>query len=312
MLEQAPFFNDIVNEQFIPDTYWVNTEDNVRIRLSLWPIGEKGTILIFNGRTEYIEKYSDIAFTMGHHGYTIATNDWRGQGLSDRLTNNHHLCHVNDFHEYQLDVDAIMQALVQLGAPKPFYLVAHSMGGCVGLRALHRRIDVESTVFLGPMWRIFLNRIMRNVANVVTFSMTGIGLSKRYIIGTNHQNYLHFAKSEKNFLTSNLDTFEHLKSQIAIRPQLSLGGPSYGWLKAALHETAALVSAPPPNHPVLILLGSVERVVDPKAIRIISSQWPNAELKIISNGRHELLMEEENIRGLTIKIIVDFFQNRKL
>ena len=52
----APLFDDV---RAGPDTgaaYWATTSDGVRVRLGVWPKADaRGTVLLFPGRTEYIE-----------------------------------------------------------------------------------------------------------------------------------------------------------------------------------------------------------------------------------------------------------------
>ena len=66
---------------------------------------------------------------------------------------------------------------------------------------------------------------------------------------------------EGNALTTDRDTFAWCVDQIAAHPELSLGGPSMQWTRAALEEMARLYIAPLPNLPVLALLGGEETVV---------------------------------------------------
>ena len=44
----------------------------------------KGTVCIFPGRTEFIEKYFEVVRDLRARGFAVAVLDWRGQGLSDR------------------------------------------------------------------------------------------------------------------------------------------------------------------------------------------------------------------------------------
>ena len=44
--------------------YWVNTSDNLRIRLAHWAAKDpRGTVFLFPGRTEYVEKYGKYYMT---------------------------------------------------------------------------------------------------------------------------------------------------------------------------------------------------------------------------------------------------------
>jgi len=46
----------------------------------------KGTVLLFPGRTEYIEKYGPAAADFLARGFATVVIDWRGQGLADRTS----------------------------------------------------------------------------------------------------------------------------------------------------------------------------------------------------------------------------------
>ena len=307
--ERAPLYEDIASCPPDGEAYWLRTEDGVRVRFAIWPQGSKGTVLFFSGRTEYIEKYGEAAAEFKNRGFAFASLDWRGQGLSDRPCEDQALCHVGEFAEFQQDVAAARRAISVVGAPEPVYLLAHSMGGCIGLRSLHEGLDVAAAVFSGPMWRIFLGPIARRIALGATGTAKSIGLGRRYVLGTNSRNYLHVANPGKNALTSDPDMFLMLKSQIEIRPELATGGPSYSWLNAALRECNSLIAETPPDYPALTLMGAQERVVDPKAVRIILSRWPRGKLERVPEARHEIMMENSGIREYFYGRVSDFFES---
>ena len=131
----------------IRQAFWIHTRDKRRCRLGLWRAATpKGTIIIFPGRTEYIEKYASIAADFVARDYNTVTIDWRGQGLADRALPDRLKGHVADFAEYQRDHAALIEAMTALALPKPWSLLAHSMGGCIGLRALHDGLPVATGV----------------------------------------------------------------------------------------------------------------------------------------------------------------------
>ena len=94
--------------------------------------------MILPGRTECIEKYGRAARDLVARGYSVISIDWRGQGLADRPLADHHAGHVGDFSEYQQDLDAMLAEAERAGLPKPYFMLAHSMGGAIGLRGLVR------------------------------------------------------------------------------------------------------------------------------------------------------------------------------
>src|SRR6516165_2660670 len=85
-------------------TGMLRTPDKVSIRYARWepPRGRKGTVVIFQGRTEFIEKYFEVVHDLRARGFAVATLDWRGQGLSDRALRNPRKGYVRNFSQYQI------------------------------------------------------------------------------------------------------------------------------------------------------------------------------------------------------------------
>ena len=134
--DAAPFHAEVADAPGEARSSWVAAPDGVRLRVTLLARGASGTVLLFPGRTEYAEKYGPVARHLGAAGLSVLTIDWRGQGLSARLLANAEIGHVVAFADYQGDVAALVGAADALGLPGPRHLLAHSMGGAIGLRAL--------------------------------------------------------------------------------------------------------------------------------------------------------------------------------
>ena len=84
-LSAAPLFKDVSPAPIAGKAYWTHASDGVRIRLGVYhPDGATGTVLLFPGRTEYVEKYAPAAGELAQRGLATIVVDWRGQGLADR------------------------------------------------------------------------------------------------------------------------------------------------------------------------------------------------------------------------------------
>jgi len=164
-LAPAPLYTDIDPGPSTGSALWAHAADGQRIRLGVWPkSGAKGTVLLFPGRTEYIEKYGPAAQDLAQRGLATIAIDWRGQGLADRMLDDARSGHVEAFEDYQKDVNAMLAAAETLNLPKPYFLLAHSMGGAIGLRALHQGLPVQAACFTAPMWGIGLAPHLRPLA----------------------------------------------------------------------------------------------------------------------------------------------------
>ncbi|MCY4261060.1 MAG: alpha/beta hydrolase [Rhodobacteraceae bacterium] len=306
----APYCQDIATTCPRPSTAWLHTDDGIRLRTAIWSGGHRGTVVLFNGRTEYIEKYAFLAEPFMLAGFTLVMHDWRGHGLSDRLHRNPDLCHIESFADYQIDVAAVLAELKRMAAPQPYHIIAHSMGGCIALRTLHHIHPFQSAIFLAPMWGFCLNPIIGSLA-VSLSALAGLtGYGGTFVPGTNRENYVLSNQVDRNALTSCSTMFHEIRQQILTHPELSLGGPSYAWLRAALQETADLRRRKPPAVPALAFLGAEERVVDPDAIHSLMAAWSTGTLHTLPNCRHELLMEGADVRQGLLARMLDFLQEQ--
>ncbi len=307
-LTPAPLFTDIYPG---PDTglaHWIETSDGKKLRVAHWTTdGAKGTVLLFPGRTEYVEKYGVIAAELASRGLAVMAIDWRGQGLSDRLLPDQLVGHVETFSDYQKDVAAMMRAARSLQLPRPFFLLAHSMGGSIGLRAVMEGLSVQAAAFTAPMWGIHLSAHLRPVASILSQLMPKFGQGHRLPPGTKLAPYVTVEPFENNMLTNDEQMFDMMRDQLAAHPQMSLGGPSFVWLREALSETKHLSLRAAPSLPCLTLLGTNERIVHVGRIKDRMENWKNGHLQIIEGAEHEILMEIPEIRRAALDDITRLF-----
>ncbi|MEM9434844.1 MAG: alpha/beta hydrolase [Pseudomonadota bacterium] len=300
-LEAAPFYADIADGPQGGHAVWLKTEDGLRIRMSVWDGqnsgANKGTVLIFPGRTEYIEKYGRAAGMLAERGYSSIAVDWRGQGLGERMLEDRALGHVEKFSDYQYDVAAVLSAVKSMGLPDPIYLFAHSMGGCIGLRALMEDLPVRAAMFTGPMWDILLPQWRRTVGWVFTSFSRKVGLDGNLAPGSLRTSYVEANPFQNNMLTSDPDMFEYMRDQLNKYPDLGLGGPSNAWVHEALKECRSLKLRPTPSVPTLVFLGTNERIVEPAAIKERMARWPNGKLVLVDGAEHEVAMETPAIQA---------------
>lgn len=316
-MEPAPYHASIADGPEGAAAFWVHAGDGVRLRLGAFHPdaearaeagAEKGTVLLFPGRTEYIEKYGRAARDLAARGYTTLAIDWRGQGLSDRLIGDPMSGHVMAFADYQQDVSVMLGAAEALELPRPFHLLAHSMGGCIGLRAVMEGLPVASCAFSGPMWGIMLSHALRFMAWSISWGSRRVGLDHVYApTSTSNEAYVLTEPFESNKLTRDREMYEHMIAQTRAVPALGLGGPSLRWLNEALSETRRLARLPAPALPCLAFAGTEESVVDLERINARMEHWPGARMEWIEGARHEVLMDTEATRDWIFGELAAFF-----
>ncbi len=312
-LTPAPFFDDVAGGPPGGAAWWVQTSDDLRIRVGMWPAATeevRGTVLLFPGRSEYVEKYGDTARELTKRGFTILAIDWRGQGLSDRLLDDARIGHVAQFSDYQKDIAAMLRAARELDLPRPFNLLAHSMGGAIGLRAVMEGLTVQACAFTGPMWDIYMPLLMRPVgwATAHFGPMLGFGTHVLPQIGLDF--YVLTEAFETNLLTHDPNMYKMMQDQLSAHMELGLGGPSLIWMREALSECKILAGRASPDVPCITFLGLDEAIVDQEAIRDRMRIWPRGVLDEIEGGHHELLMETPDIRAHVIDRLEALFSGK--
>lgn len=75
----------------------VRTPDGAELRFARWDsTSAKGTVCVFGGRGEFIEKYFETIGELRRRGFAVAAMDWRGQGHSSRQLPDSRKGHVED------------------------------------------------------------------------------------------------------------------------------------------------------------------------------------------------------------------------
>jgi lysophospholipase len=294
-MQTAPFFDDIARAPKGGIFEFRTCADGVRVRLACWKGGTKGTILIFQGRTEFIEKYGPTIQRFLDRGYSVAAVDWRGHGLSDRLTGRPTLGHVDAFKDYQLDVAELLKFTEDEGLPSDFTLLAHSMGGAIGLRAIQSGMKINRAIFTAPMWDIAINSIGDTLIKVYTTSVGRYFNRKILVPSTNMRNASFIHDYDGNNLTNNKKEHDLRAQQMSVHPELEVGGPSIGWVSEALIDTQKLRAKELPQIPTVCFMGTNESIVSQKAVYNVMDRWESGELVIFEGAQHELLLEHPDV-----------------
>lgn len=291
-------------------TFWLRAEDGVRLRAAHWPGDGAGTVLLFPGRTEYVEKYAQTAADLNAAGYDVIAMDWRGQGMSDRLIDDIRPGHVERFTDYQRDVIEMVVAAQDLNLPQPWHLLAHSMGGAIGLAALADGLPVRSAVFSAPMWGLALSPLLTGVARLLARIAISTGRAHSAAIGSGgYAPFVLKSAFADNLLTGDGSRWGRFVAEAVAWPDLAIGGVTNHWLREALTECDRLADLPSPPLPMLVALGGLEKIVSPQAIRSRVAAWPGARLMELPDSHHEPMMERDVIRDAFLAAAVLHFQD---
>ena len=298
------------------ESYWT-ARDGARLRYACWRASastRRGSLLFLNGRTEFIEKAIESYAIFVQSGLDLWTLDWRGQGMSERALADSHRGHITDYQTYLDDLDRFVRDVTDLQDSRgPRLLLAHSMGGHIGLRYLHDHQDLfDAAVLLAPMIDISVNRAPLRGLNWI---ITKLGFGESYALGTGRFKPLFenptdpsdngtiedYRKLKPRYegLSRDPRTRAEIERYVRENQQLALGGPTSAWLDATFRSINLTLAPGYPEAittPILIMGGHRDRVVITAQQERIAARLPNGQFKWIERGAHELLMECPSIR----------------
>jgi lysophospholipase len=279
----------------------LKTRDGVNLRFARWaaPPGRKGTVCLLQGRTEFIEKYFETVRDLRARGFAVAALDWRGQGLSERALADPHKGHVQKFAEYDLDLETFVQEIVLPDCPPPIFAIGHSMGATMLIRAAHAgRRWFDRVVLSAPM--IGLPKLRGSApARITTRFLRWARLGSSYVPGGD-ATIVGTRPFLGNLVTSDPVRYARNAAVLEQEPALGLGAPTVAWADAAFRVMAELnepAYAARIRQPMLIVAAGNDEVVSMPAIEDFAFSLRAGSHLIVPGARHELLMEQDRMRG---------------
>jgi lysophospholipase len=288
----------------VPDgavTGTIKTPDGVTLRFARWPppAGRRGTVCLFQGRGEWIEKYFETVRDLRSRGFAVATLDWRGQGFSDRALRDRFKGYVRNFSEYDVDLETFIREIVLPDCPPPLFALAHSTGATVLIRAAHRgRRWFDRMVLIAPL--IGLARVgVTPAAPFLVRAMRLVGLGRMYVPG-GEAVVMESRPFVGNILTSDPVRYARNAAVLEAEPALGLGRPTVAWTDAAFRAMRVLQERSYPAHirqPILIIAAGSDAIVSNAAIEDFATLLRAGSHLVVVGSQHELLMEQDRYRA---------------
>ncbi|MGF1445686.1 MAG: alpha/beta fold hydrolase [Pikeienuella sp.] len=268
-------------------------EDGRRLRGALWKGGGRGLAVLLPGRAEFLEKTALFATRLAARGFVVASLDWRGQGRSERVVVPVSKGHVGDFSEYLLDLRALLTAseLAEFGPPR--LVAGHSMGGAIAALATAEGLARAPLLLSAPMFGIRIAPLQRRIAQTLAWIAHQGGRSEAWPPVSRARAaraYPLHAAFEGNFLVVDRAVWDWMRDLMRREPEIAIGLPSLGWLLAAERAMRRAMRLGPLGVPGLAVIGSMERVVSPRALAGAARRL-GFETVEVAGGRHEPLID---------------------
>ncbi|MBA4783998.1 MAG: alpha/beta hydrolase [Rhizobiales bacterium] len=303
----------------------IRTSDGVTLRSAWFPPSTnllpgaraRGTVCVFPGRTEFIEKYYEVIEDLRKRGFAVAMLDWRGQGLSARNPKKPFHGHVRNFDHYQRDLGAFLDQVVLPSCPKPYYALAHSMGGHIlfvasaggSARHFERMVLTAPMLHLAPLMLAGWHRLRYSrgmiASRIISQRLTRwatligrlIGRGGSFAPGSGKATVHEFAN---NLLSSDAVRFQRFNAFLAAYPELGLGGPTNAWVHSACVSMRRSLRPDKLQKlavPTLIIASGADEIVSTPAIEKLTPDLRLLHHIVIRNARHEVMFERDELRN---------------
>lgn len=275
------------------------------------PVNARATILLVQGRTESMMKYQELMWELSSQGYAVFTLDHRGQGLSERLLEDRHKGHVENFQDYVDDQHLfIEQVVASKRAPGPLFLLTHSMGGAVGSLLMAQQPDLFTAAVLASPMHMPNTEVLFSEADGCYIAATLGWMCSDCYAGFVSVPY-NATPFADNVLTQSAVRYQAFRDQYAKQPQLQLGGPTWQWVNEACDVADEMPAvAQRIQTPFLILQGGADTVVSNSAQDAFCQNATHSCRGVvkIESAKHELFIEQDVYRQQAMTELFKFLQ----
>ena len=261
----------------------------------------KGTILLCQGYSEFIEKYDEVIQELLDRNYGVVSFDWRGQGLSSRLIKDPQRGHINSFADFVVDADLVYEQILVPTMPAPYFIMGHSMGGHLAFRILQEYpARYNKAILCAPFfgWSPSFGAGSMNLTTIIQIAnmMTILGYGQAYTYGATPP-YLEKTLAGQ---TSDRQRFQKRIEFYKKEAHILMGGPTWNWILESTKSLQLISQEDRINKiktPILLASGAKDEMVDPKAHHDIAVKNKLIQLRDFPDAMHEILMEQDKIRA---------------
>lgn len=283
----------------------VTSRHSGHLRYKYWdaprPKRERGLVVLQGGRSEFFEKYTEVAEDLMERDFSVVSLDWRGQGGSARMLSDPHKGYIDTFRTYINDFHGFLRELGKTYQASSTVFMSHSMGGNIVTRYAQRHPNSAAALVLSaPMFSYRVGPLPWQSIHRLA-SALGAGARESYAPS---QGRWHWRRPEAffrlNTVTRSRERFTRNLNYWKTDPSLIVGGATNGWLDEAAKSCTELLE---PNAlrqltlPVLLVSGRDDIVVGNKEHRQAALSMPDVRHLTLHDARHEVLQEVDSVRA---------------
>jgi len=299
----------------LPGFVWgsFTTDDGAQLRWGHQPVNPaRAQCVLVGGFGEFIEKQFETIRDLAARGIEVWCLDWRGQGHSARPRHLPTRPRARNYERDAADLAAFATAKLTLSLPR--LLVAHSMGGAIGLICMRQFPSLfAGAILCSPMLGLRTGKLPPMLLRCITMPLRVLGLGLCFIPGVRRWSQSCTPSPDRSRVSNDAKRCRVTHAWVSADPSLRLDGATFSWLDSALALIArirkptflAIIRTP-------ILLGTPERefVVSTAAQRLAARLLQDCTLVELSESKHDPFLECDEIREEWLRRIDAFIAER--
>lgn len=253
----------------------------------------QGHVVLFPGFSAPIEIYFETLRELAQDGYGVIAFDWPSQGGSSRPLKDHDKIHAETMDGHLAAAEAVLSRFEGSG---PLYMLASSMGSQLGTRYLAAHPNAfDAAIHITPAYGLntggtpeWLARFMGNLMP-----------AEDYTLGSQDWDYNPDVLMGISACSSDLERMQLWQAWMIEKPELRIGGMTYGFLDAMFESAEISASDQVLNAiktPVFMATAGQDTYVQTPVAQQGCETLENCELHHFDDAKHCLLEETDDIR----------------
>lgn len=270
----------------------------------------RGNLLCVPGKSESFVKYKALIWEwFCQLGLNVYLMDHRSQGLSERLTCDQQMVHVENYWHYARDLEQFCYRFMDRKATP--LLFAHSMGAAVAtLFMLDNPNFFKAAVLNAPMFRLRNQNLGSFIAESWVRYQCAIGRDRHYVRGYSQTTLEQWAKNLFRSTSCSEQVGLYRNVVQANEWVLKTHGISNRWAEQWFAGTRYIRRhAEEIEIPVLLFSAEREESVENDAHYVFASRASAVTHYCVKGARHEIHFERKAIRTPYLARVESFFQS---
>jgi len=294
----------------------LNTPDGVKLAWQrTTPQDPQYNLVFLPGYSESFLLYEELTRSLADRGFTVWMIDFRGMGLSGRLTDHAGIVHIDDVQTYVNDMQQFIRETIapHVSPTKPLVLLAHSTGSLVALMLLQDKgtsQNVMRAVLSTPLLQLHTGLVPGIVVGWSASLVSMFGGSK-LPVGSSTIPDIESMTFLNNRTTHDPEQHAAKIAVLKSHPEIRIATPSVGWI-AAVYSAGrkALSAAQDIEIPMLTFTAGEDWFVENAPIMKFCRRAPKCVSKNFPTARHEIMRELPEIRRQWLEESTAFLKER--